>query len=86
MKDNIFKVIVILSLGFIMAQLWGIRPQLKEEYVANQTVRLNGKPYVCGTVLDNQDTKSLYCTGFTDGYSWAVAQVEIDRKINNANF
>lgn len=63
-------------------QLKTLKPQLKEEMVSVQTVKLDGEIYVCGTVVENRDKDSLYCRGYTDGYSWAVAQDNIDRQLN----
>lgn len=79
MKTNHLLLILLgvqlLATGCILDTL---SPTLKEKYIAIQTVELEGKKYVCGTVLDNKDEKSLYCTGFTDGYSWAVQQMKMD--------
>lgn len=65
----------------IKAQLKEIRPQLKEEYISLQTVRLDGDIYVCGTVINPKDNQSLYCRGFTDGYSTSVHESQIDKQL-----
>lgn len=62
-----------------------VRPQLQEEYISIQTVKLDGEIYVCGTEVNNQDNESLYCRGFTDGHNWAVQQMRIDKELSRSN-
>lgn len=59
-----------------------VRPQLQEEYISIQTVKLDGDIYVCGTEINNKDNESLYCRGFTDGHNWAVQQFNIDKELH----
>ena len=80
---TIFIFLIGLSIGliFILLQLQRIKPQLKEELISVQTVKLDGEIYACGTVVENRDKDSLYCRGFTDGKSWAIGQVRIDKQL-----
>jgi len=83
---NIFLSILIsiTLVGFAVniAQLHELRPQLREEYISDQTVKLDGEIYTCGTLINNRDKNSLYCQGFSDGYNWATQQINIDKLLS----
>lgn len=62
----------------VLHELRRIKPQLREEIIANQTVKLDGEVYVCGTIgTNNRDRESLYCRGFADGFSWGRRMLEL---------
>lgn len=73
---------LIVGIVLIGLQFGRIRPQLKEEMVSVQTVKLDGEIYICGTVIGDRDKESLYCRGFTDGYSWAIGQLKIGEQLS----
>ena len=77
---------IILSLLVILISLFGfiylkVKPMEREKYISAQTVILNGEIYNCGSVQNNKDKESLYCTGYNDGYSWAFQQIDIEKQI-----
>lgn len=81
MRTDHAAIILLQIIGFaiVIFLVRGIHPQVKEQYVSLQTVLLDGQIYTCGTVGDNQDFRSLYCRGFSDGYSSAVRQVNFEQ-------